>query len=146
MSCDYRIQGEATVRTTPKVMAAINQLASDVRGKDYFAVTPVDLGTLELSLNYDEITTVHTPAHFGSFLTTIAPAVIGCGVFEIETSGETWTEWIGEDQAIKESKSATALIGIKGMIRDLLPDDLASCIEYMQERNTSGGLSPSAPR
>jgi hypothetical protein len=110
MSCDYRIQGEATVRNTPKVMHAINQLASDVRGKDYLTVTQVDSSRLELSLSYDDITTIHTPAHFGSFLDAIAPAVIGCGVFEIETSGDTWTEWIGEDQAIKESKSRVALI------------------------------------
>ena len=139
MSCDYRIQGEATVRNTPEVMKAINQLGSDVRGQDYLTLTQVDANTLELSINYDDITTIHTPAHFGSFLGAIAPAVIGCGVFEIETSGETWTEWIGDEQAIKESKSSVALIGIKGMIPDLLPGDFARCLEYMQERNSDGG-------
>lgn len=133
MSCDYRIQGEATVRNSPEVMDAIEQLASDVRGEDYVAVTEGDPNTLELSLNYDNITTIHTPAHFGDFLNAIAPAVIGCGVFEIETSGETWTEWIGEDQAIKASKSSAALISIKREISDLLPEDLARCLEYIQE-------------
>jgi len=144
MSCDYRIQGEATVRKTPQVMNAINQLASDVRGKDYLTVTQVDSSSLELSVSYDDITTIHTPAHFESFLETIAPAVIGCGVFEIETSGETWTEWIGEDQAIKESKSRVALISIKSAVSDLLPQDLARCTQYMQERDDSGGASPAA--
>src|SRR5579884_3034280 len=123
MSCDYRIQGEATVLKTPKVMDAIKQLASDVRGKDYLTVTQVESSSLELSVNYDDITTIHTPAHFGNFLDTIASAVIGCGVFEIDTSGDTWTEWIGEDQAIKESKSRVALISIKSALSDLLPED-----------------------
>ena len=143
MSCDYRIQGQATVRNTPEVMEALNQLASDIRGEDYVTTIQVDTNTLELSINYDDITTIHTPAHFGSFLDTIAPSVIGCGVFEIETSGEIWTEWIGEDRAIKESKSRTALIGIKGMIPDLIPEDFARCVEYMQKRNSSGGALPS---
>ena len=134
MSCDYRIQGEATVRNTPQVRDAIKQLASDVRGEDYVTVTEGDSNTLELSLNYDNITTIHTPVHFGDFLNAIAPAVIGCGVFEIETSGDTWTEWIGEDQAIKQSKSRTALISIKQAISDLLPEDFARCLEYMEER------------
>jgi hypothetical protein len=142
MSCDYRIQGEATVRNTSEVMDAINQLKSEVRGEDYVTVTPVDSSALDLSVNYDDITTIHTPAHFGDFLKTITPAVIGCGVFEIETSGETWTEWIGEDQAIKESKSRTALDGIKELIADLLPDDVVRCMEYLRERNSSGDVSP----
>lgn len=142
MSCDYRIQGQATVRNTPGVMYAISQLASDVLGEDYVAVTQVDSNTLELSIDYDDITTIHTPAHFGSFLETIAPAVIGCGVFDIETSGDKWTEWIGEDQATKESKSRAALISIKAMIPDLMPEDFARCVEYMQERNSSGRASP----
>lgn len=140
MSCDYRIQGQATVRNTPEVMRAINELSSDVIGEDYLTVIEVDSNTLELSIDYDDITTIHTPAHVGTFLETIAPSVIGCGVFEIETSGDRWTEWIGEEQAIKESKSRTALISIKGMIGDLLPQDLTRCMEYLQERNSSGGL------
>jgi hypothetical protein len=70
--------------------------------------------------------------------------VIGCGVFEIETSGDTWTEWIGEDQAIKESKSRVALISIKSAVGDLLPEDFAWCMEYMQERSNGGGPSPTA--
>ena len=140
MSCDYRIQGEATLRNTPEVTDAIKQLASDVRGQDYVKVTQGDSNTLELSLNCDNITTIHTPAHFGDFLNAIAPAVIGCGVFEIETSGEVWTEWIGEDQAIKESKSTTALASIKREISDLLPDDLARCLEYIQTLKGSANL------
>lgn len=138
MSCDYRIQGEATVRNTPEVLDAIHQLASDVLGEEYVTVTELNSTTLELSLDYDDITTIHTPAHVGSFLETIAPAVVGCGAFEIETSGEVWTEWIGEDKAIKASKSSAALISIKSMIPDLLPDDLARCVAYIQERNGSG--------
>jgi hypothetical protein len=144
VSCDYRIQGETSVRNTPKVMNAINQLASDVRGQDYLTITQVDSSSLELSVNYDDITTIHTPAHFGSFLDAIAPDVIGCGVFEIETSGETWTEWIGEDQAIMERQSSMALIGIKRAVGDLLPEDFARCMEYMQERSNGGGASPAA--
>lgn len=141
MSCDYRIQGEATVRNNPEVMDAIKQLASDVRGGDYVTVAQLDSGSLEISLSYDNITTIHTPAHFGDFLKAIEPAVIGCGVFEIETSGEVWTEWIGQDQAIKESKSTTALISIKSMVPDLLPEDLTRCLEYLQKRG-SGESSP----
>lgn len=137
MSCDYRIQGQATVRNSPEVMDAISQLASDVLGEDYVTVTQVDSNILELSIDYDDITTIHTPAHFGSFLETIAPAVIGCGVFEIETSGDRWTEWIGEDQAIKESKSRAALTRIKMEISDLLPEDFARCMEYVQERSSN---------
>ena len=143
MSCDYRIQGQATVRNTPEVTDAISQLASDVLGEDYVTVTQVDSNTLELSIDYDDITTIHTPAHFGSFLETIAPAMIGCGVFDIETSGDKWTEWIGEGQAIKEGKSRAALISIKGMIPDLMPEDFARCMEYMQERNSGARASPS---
>jgi hypothetical protein len=135
MSCDYRIQGHAIVRNTPEVMLAINELTSAVIGEDYLTVIHVDSNTLELSIDYDDITTIHTPAHVGSFLETIAPAVIGCGVFDIETSGDRWTEWIGEEQAIKESKSRTALSTIKDMIRDLLQEDLARCMEYIQEQN-----------
>jgi hypothetical protein len=119
-------------------------LKSEVRGEDYVGVTHLDSSTLDLSVNYDDITTIHTPAHFGSFLETIAPAVIGCGVFEIETSGETWTEWIGEDQAIMERQSSMALIGIKRAVGDLLPEDFARCMEYMQERSNGGGASPAA--
>jgi len=138
MSCDYRIQGQATVRKTPEVLSVINQLASDVLGEDYVTVTELDSNTLEFTLDYDDITTIHTPAHVGSFLEAIGPAVIGCGVFDIETSGDTWTEWIGEDQAIKEGKSSAALINIKNMIPDLLPEDFARCMEYMNERNRGG--------
>jgi hypothetical protein len=125
-------------------MGAIKQLRSDVRGEDYLTVIQVDSSALEFSVNYDDITTIHTPAHFGSFLETIAPAVVGCGVFEIETSGDTWSEWIGEDQAIKESKSRAALVSIKGMIPDLLPEEFARLREYMYERDSSGGTLPSA--
>jgi len=145
MSCDYRIQGQATVRNTREVMDAVNQLASHVLGEDHVTVTQIDPNTLELSIDYDDITTIHTPAHFGGFLDTIAPAVIGCGVFAIETSGDTWTEWIGEDQAIKESKSRMALMSIKEMIGDLLPEDSARCMQYMREQKSSGGALPSAP-
>ena len=138
MSCDYRIQGEATIRNIPEVRDAIEQLASVVRGEDYLEVTQDDSNTLELSLNYDNITTIHTPAHFGDFLNAMTPAVIGCGVFEIETSGEVWTEWIGEERAIKASKSNAALISIKREISDLLPEDLARCLGYIRERKGSG--------
>jgi len=137
MSCDYRIQGEATVRYTPEVIQAINDLASDVLNRDSVAVTETHSDALELHIDYDDITTVHTPGYVGSFLEKISPAVVGCAVFEIETSGDRWDEWIGEDQAIKESKSRSALFGIQDMSRDLLPEDLARCLEYLQERERS---------
>lgn len=134
MGCDYRIQGQATVRKTPETMDVISELASDVLGEDYVNVTQIDSNTVEVSIDYDDITTVHTPIHVGNFLETIAPAVVGCGVFEIETSGDTWTEWIGEDESIKQSKSRIALNNIKEMVGDLLPEDFERCMDYMQER------------
>ena len=137
MGCDYHIQGEATVRKTPEVMEAIKELASDVLGEDCVSMTELNRNTLELSIDYDDITTVHTPIHVGSFLETIKPAIVGCAVFEIETSGDKWDEWIGEDQAIKESKSRIALTSIKEMVSDLLPADFARCIEYLKERQKS---------
>ncbi len=74
MSCDYRIQGEAGVRNTSEVMDAINQLKSEVRGEDYVAVTYLHSSILDLSVNYDDITIIHTPEHFGDFFGDYGPS------------------------------------------------------------------------
>ena len=134
MSCDYKINGEATLRRTPEVIDAIEYLRTEILGEDYVEIVSVGTNTLELRLDYDDVNTINTPEHVKDFLESIAPATIGSGAFQITTSGESWTEWIGEPDAIRKDKSGVALDTIEESAAELLPEDIARAIEHLKRR------------
>jgi hypothetical protein len=133
MGCDYKISGEVSLRQTPEVIAAIEYLKAQVLGEDHVEVSSVDENTLELRLDYDDATTIHTPEYVKGFLESIAPAVIGSGAFDIATSGDHWTEWIGDPDAVGRDKSLAALATIEVVAAELLPGHFARAIEYLQK-------------
>src|SRR2546421_7794183 len=51
-------------------------------------------------LNFDDSTPVHTPAAMAELLKQMEPFVTGAGSFEIETSGERWTEYVGSREEV----------------------------------------------
>jgi hypothetical protein len=55
----------------------------------------------------------------------IEPFAIGAGSFDIETSGERWTEYIGTPEDIEKARSASALHLIQEQIKLLTTEDRA---------------------
>jgi len=71
------------------------------------------------------------------------PFVIGAGSFEIETSGERWTEYLGTREEVAKARSASALHLIQEHIDLLTPEDrtkLGIAGEVLALRNALGAL------
>jgi hypothetical protein len=134
MSCDYKINGEVTVRRSPEVIEALEFLRTEVFGEDYVEIVAKGGDTLDVFIDYDDVSTIHTPGHVKDFLESIAPDVIGSAAFEIMTDGETWTEWIGDPSAIKHNKSRLALATVEEIAGDLLSEHMARAIELLVAR------------
>jgi hypothetical protein len=64
----------------------------------------------------------------------VSPAVIGSGAFDISTSGESWTEWIGDPDTIRTDKSRVALAKLEEIVTELMPEHIARAIELFQKR------------
>jgi hypothetical protein len=134
MSCDYKIVGEVNLRRTNEVMEAIRFLQEDVLGHDHVEVEQLDDNTIKLRIDYDDINTVHTPDHIQGFLETIRDAVVGAGLFDISTSGDSWSQWVGNDNVIRQEKSAAARRAIQENAQDLLPEDVERVVETLRSR------------
>lgn len=134
MSCNYEIRGTVMLRRTAEVIEATDYARKELLGEDYVEVKSIDVNTLEIRLDFDDVTTIHTPGYVKGFLESISPHVIGCGAFDLATGGENWTEWIGDSDAIKRHKSKIALATIEEVLGDLVKDDLAKAVKLLQKR------------
>src|SRR5213080_131135 len=73
-------------------------------------VEELDENTIELTLNFDDSTTVHTPSAVDDLFKQVEPLVVGAGGFDIDVSGEgSWTEALGRPQEVTKLRSASAL-------------------------------------
>src|SRR6266704_995722 len=88
MGCEYKIYGSVTLRRSPEVEVLLEALRE--RLDDAVEVEELDENTIELTLNFDDSTTVHTPSAMDELFKQMEPFVIGAGSFDIETSGANW--------------------------------------------------------
>src|SRR5207247_10744182 len=99
--------------------------------------------TRELTLNFHDSTTVHTPSAVDDLFKQIEPFVIGAGSFDIETSDANWTEYLGRPEEVTKLRSASALRLIKEHI-DLLTaadrEKLGTAGEVLALRNEIGDI------
>src|SRR5439155_5811992 len=99
--------------------------------------------TIDLTLNFDDSTTVHTPSAMDELFKQMEPFVIGAGSFDIETSGANWTEYLGTPEEVTKLRSASALRLIEEHIDLLTAEDrakLAAAGEVLALRNALGAL------
>ena len=60
MGCEYKIYGSVTLRRSPEVEVILEALRE--RLDDAVEVEELDENTIDLTLNFDDSTTVHTPS------------------------------------------------------------------------------------
>ena|SRR5439155_6098962 len=116
MGCEYKIYGSVTLRRSPEVEVILEALRD--RLDDAVEVEELDENTIELTLNFDDSTTVHTPSAMDDLFKQkqMEPFVIGAGSFDIETSAANWTEYLGKPEEVTKLRSASALRLIEGHI------------------------------
>src|SRR6266849_5579597 len=124
MGCNYKIYGSITLRHSPEVEVLLDTLR-DRLDDGAVEVEELDENTIDLALNFDDSTTIHTPPAMADIFKQMEPFVIGAGSFEIETSGESWTEYIGTREEVAKARSASALHLIQEHINLLTPEDRA---------------------
>src|SRR5947208_6624983 len=107
MGCEYKIYGSVTLRRSPEVDVLLEALRE--RLDDAVEVEELDENTIELTLNFDDSTTVHTPSAMDDLFKQMEPFVIGAGSFDIETSGANWTEYLGTPEEVTKLRSASEL-------------------------------------
>src|SRR3989441_6451231 len=107
MGCEYKIYGSVTLQRSHEVDVLLEALRE--RLDDAVEVEELDENTIELTLNFDDSTTVHTPSAMDDLFKQIEPFVIGAGRFDIETSGANWTEYLGTPEDVTKLRSASAL-------------------------------------
>src|SRR5207248_8845224 len=96
MGCEYKIYGSVTLRRSPEVEVILEALRE--RLDDAVEVEELDENTIDLTLNFDDSTTVHTPSAMDELFKQMEPFVIGAGSFDIETSGTNWTEYLRSEE------------------------------------------------
>jgi len=124
MGCDYKIYGSITLRRSQEVEVLLDALRERL-DDGAVEVEELDEHTIDLALNFADATTIHTPPAMAELLKEIEQYVIGAGSFEIETSGETWTQYVGTREEVVKARSASALILIQEHIRLLTAEDRA---------------------
>jgi len=124
MSCDYKIYGSITLRRSQEVEVLLDALRERL-DDDAVEVEELDENTIELALNFAAVTTIHTSSVMADLIKQMKPLVIGAGSFDIETSGESWTEFIGSPEEVAKAKSASALLLIQEHIKLLTAEDRA---------------------
>src|SRR2546422_925958 len=142
MGCDYKIYGSVTLRRSQEVEALLEALRERL-DDGAVEVEELDESTIDLTLNFDDSTTIHTPAAMAELFKQMQPFVIGAGRFEIETSGERWTEYLGTREEVAKVRSAAALHLIQEHIDLLTPEDrvkLGVAGEVLALRNVLGAL------
>ena len=146
MGCEYKIYGSVTLLHSSEVEVLLEALRE--RLDDAVEVEELDENTIELTLNFDDSTTVHTPSAVDDLFKQIEPFVIGAGSFDIETSGANWTEYLGRPEEVTKLRSASALRLIKEHI-DLLTaadrEKLGTAGEVLALRNALGALMGNIP-
>src|SRR5229473_6157743 len=141
MGCEYKIYGSVTLRRSPEVEVILEALRE--RLDDAVEVEELDENTIDLTLNFDDSTTIHTPAAMAELFKQMEPFVTGAGSFEIETSGERWTEYLGTREEVAKARSTAALHLIQEHIDLLTPEDrekLGVAGEVLALRNALGAL------
>jgi len=116
MGCEYKIYGSVTLQRSHEVDVLLEALRE--RLDDAVEVEELDENTIELTLNFDDSTTVHTPSAMDDLFKQkqMEPFVIGAGSFDIETSAANWTEYLGKPEEVTKLRSASALRLIEGHI------------------------------
>ena len=124
MGCNYKIYGSITLRRSQEVDLLLDALRERL-DDGAVEVEEVDEKTIELTLNFDDATTIHTPSAMADLFKQMELFVIGAGSFDIETSGDSWTEYIGTPEEVAKAKSASALHLIQEQIGLLTTEDRA---------------------
>ena len=142
MGCNYKIYGSITLRRSQEVEALLEALRERL-DDGAVEVEELDENTIDLTLNFDDSTTIHTPPAMAELFEQIQPFVIGAGSFEIETSGERWTEYLGTREEVAKARSTSALHLIQEHIDLLTLEDRAKlgvAGEVLALRNALGAL------
>ena len=142
MGCEYKIYGGVTLRRSPEVEVLLEALRERL-DDGAVEVEALDDNTIDLTLNFDNSTTVHTPSAMDELFKQMEPFVIGAGSFDIETSGANWTEYLGRPEEVKKLRSASALRLIEEHIDLLTAADrakLGTAGEVLALRNALGAL------
>ena len=146
MGCEYKIYGSVTLQRSHEVDVLLEALRE--RLDDAVEVEELDENTIELTLNFDDSTTVHTPSAMDDLFKQMEPFVIGAGSFDIETSGANWTEYLGRPEEVTKLRSASALRQIEEHIDLLAAADrakLGTVGEVLALRNALGALMGNIP-
>ena len=142
MGCNYKVYGSVTLRRSQEVEALLEALRERL-DDGAVEVEELDENTIDLTLNFDDATTIHTPPAMAELFEQMQPFVIGAGSFEIETSGERWTEYLGTREEVVKARSTAALHLIQEHIDLLTPEDrtkLGIAGEVLALRNALGAL------
>src|SRR5438552_17341568 len=117
MGCEYKIYGSVTLLHSSEVEVLLETLRERL-DDGAVEVEELDENTIELTLNFDDSTTVHTPSAMDDLFKQkqMEPFVIGAGSFDIETSAANWTEYLGKPEEVTKLRSASALRLIEGHI------------------------------
>src|SRR2546429_5276806 len=124
MGCNYKIYGRITLRRSQEVEVFLDALRERLHD-GAVEVEELDENTIDLSLDFDDVTTIHTPPAMADLFKQMEPFVIGAGSFDIETSGDRWTEYVGTPDEVVKARSASTLHLIQEHIRLLIPEDRA---------------------
>src|SRR5216684_7187936 len=124
MGCNYKIYGTITLRRSQEVEVLLDTLRERL-DDGAVEIEELDENTIDLTLNFDDSTTIHTPPAMAELFEQMQPFVIGAGSFEIETSGERWTEYLGTREEVAKARSASALHLIQEHIDLLTAEDRA---------------------
>ena len=146
MGCEYKIYGSVTLQRSQVVEVLLEALRE--RLDDAVEVEELDENTIELTLNFDDSTTVHTPSAMDDLFKQMEPFVIGAGSFDIETSGANWTEYPGKPEEVTKLRSASALRLIEEHIDLLTAADrarLGAAGDVLALRNALGALMGNIP-
>jgi hypothetical protein len=122
MGCNYKIYGSITLRHSQEVEVLLDALRERL-DDGAVEVEELDEDTIDLALNFDDATTIHTPSAMADLFKQMEPFVIGAGSFDIETSGERWTEYVGSREEVAKARSTSALRLIQEHIELLTAED-----------------------
>jgi len=148
MGCDYKIYGSVTLRRSPEVEVLLEALRERL-DDGAVEIEKLDENTIELTLNFDDYTTIHTPPAMADLFKQMDPFVIGAGSFDIDISGEgSWTEYLGRPEEVTKLRSASALRLIEEHIDLLTAEDrakLGTQGDVLALRNALGALLGNIP-
>src|SRR5947208_3416413 len=147
MGCEYKIYGSVTLLHSKEVEVLLEALRERL-DDGAVEVEELDENTIELTLNFDDSTTVHTPSAMDDMFKQMEPFVSGAGSFDIETSGANWTEYLGTPEEVTKLRSASALRMIEEHINLLTAEDrakLGAAGEVLAQRNALGALMGNIP-